>query len=382
MPVDLFAATDNSMSKAEKYLLVFWFLANLIIGLFIVRDFGVSYDEPDYYVYAQNTVDAYKSFFALAYSPTFGPHDLPNYGPAFIIFPELAIRFLKPVFPNLLAANVWHFSYFFLFQVGGLCIYSLARRWFQQWSAWGILLLYTSQPLLWGHAFINPKDIPFMVFFLLTVWSGFRLVDGSGVQNVDISLQFKQLRNLDRTKFSFPHFTVKESLPFLRSAQLILAGVLLGMTMSIRLLGPLPGLIVIFYLVFTLGQKSLAEIVAYLACATFTMLITWPYLWPNPIDHWMDSLVLMVNFPWPGRVLFNGQFYDAKKLPLSYLPTLINIQLTEPLIILIYLGLALLIFSMLRKRIKLDFFLVVIIGAILPLLSLILSRATMYDNFR
>ncbi len=57
------------MSKTEKYLLAFWFVANLIIGLFIVRDYGMSYDEPDYYLYAQKTVDAYKSFFALAYIP-------------------------------------------------------------------------------------------------------------------------------------------------------------------------------------------------------------------------------------------------------------------------------------------------------------------------
>lgn len=372
------------MSKAEKYLLAVWFVANLMIGLFIVHDFGVSYDEPDYYLYAQNTVDAYKSFFTLAYSPTFGPHDLPNYGPAFIIFPELVTRFLKPMFPNLLAANVWHFSYFFLFQLGGLCLYSLAKRWFEPWSAWGILLLYTSQPLLWGHAFINPKDIPFMVFSLFTLWSGFRLANSLGAENIDISFRSGEAQNrkLERIKRSVPRFSLKESFPFLRSPHLILAGILLGMTMSIRLLGPLPGLIVILYLAFTLRQKSIPVIAAYLICATVAMFITWPYLWPSPINHWMDSLVLMVNFPWPGRVLFNGQFYDAQELPLSYLPTLMNIQLTESLIILIYAGLVLLIFSILRKRVGLDILLVVLLGALLPLLSLVLSRATMYDNFR
>ena len=223
-----------------------------------------------------------------------------------------------------------------------------------------------------------------MVFFLFTLWSGFRLADSVGAENIDVSLGSRKVQNrkLERLKFSLPRFTLRESFPFLRSPQLILAGALLGMTMSIRLLGPLPGLIVILYLAFTLSQKSIPVIAAYLICATIAMFITWPYLWPSPIDHWMDSLVLMVNFPWPGRVLFNGQFYDAENLPISYLPTLINIQLTESLIILIYLGLALLIFFILRKSIKLDFFLVVLMGALLPLISLILSRATMYDNFR
>lgn len=363
------------MSKTEKITLTFWFIANLLIGLFIVRDFGMSYDEPEYYLYAQNSVDAYRSFFALAYSPVFGPHDLPNYGPAFILFPELAIRFLKLIFPNFFAADVWHFAYFLLFQLGGLFLYSLARRWFNSWSAWGILLLYTSQPLLWGHAFINPKDIPFMAFFLFTIWSGFRLADSLGAENIDVS--FPKIKSL-----SFPRFTVKESLPFLRSPQLLLAGALLGMTMSIRLLGPLPGLIVILYLAFTLRQKSLPVITAYLICATVVMFLTWPYLWPDPIGHWMDSLVLMVNFPWPGHVLFNGQFYESEGLPFSYLPTLLNIQLTETLLILLYLGFAALIFFIVRKRLKLDLFLILVIGALLPLIGLVLSRATMYDNFR
>jgi hypothetical protein len=363
------------MTKTEKSILALWFIMNLLIGAFIAHDYGISYDEPDYFLYAQNTVDAYKSLFALAYTPVFGPHDLPNYGPAFIIFPELAIRFLKLIFPNILAADVWHFSYFLLFQLGGLSLYALARRWFNSWSAWGVLLLYTSQPLLWGHAFINPKDIPFMVFCLITIWSGLRLADALGAQNRDASFHLSKNRPL-------PRFALKDSLPFLRSPQLILAGILFGLTMSIRLLGPLPGLIVILYLVLTMGESSLSIIAAYIICAGVTMFITWPALWPNPIGHWLDSLVLMVNFPWPGRVLFNGAYYDADKLPISYLPALLNIQLTEPLLILIYPGLAALIFFSLHKRIKLDLFLVLVIGALLPLTGLILSRATMYDNFR
>jgi hypothetical protein len=350
-------------------------ILNLLVGLLIVRDFGVSYDEPEYYQYAKNTVDAYKSFFALAYTPVFGPHDLPNYGPAFIIFPQLGIRALTLIFPDLPVAEFWHFSYFVLFQLGGLCLYSLARRWFQPWTATGILLLYATQPLLWGHAFINPKDIPFMVFCLFTIWSGFRLADSLVTRHLDTALQSPR-------NFSLPRFRVQESLPYLRSPQLVLAGILLGMTMSIRLLGPLPGLVVILYLAFTLREEWLSVTIAYLIVATVTMFFTWPYLWSDPIDHWMDSLVLMVNFPWPGRVLFNGQFYDPDGLPFYYLPTLLNAQLTETLLILIYAGLVMLVYRVLSKRIRLDLLLVLVIGGLVPLVALILARATMYDNFR
>lgn len=385
------------MNKTEQRLLLLWFLINIAIGLFIVHDFGISYDEPDYYLYGRNTVDAYKSFFAIVYIPEFGPNDLPNYGPAFIIFPELGVRILKLIFPNILTADVWHFSYFFAFQLGGLCLYSLARRWFSDWSAWGILLLYTSQPLLWGHAFMNPKDIPFLAFFLFTLWSGFRLADSLG--GVAIRISMPTIIGSVRTAITSTKRPIPENVPaihkhklepiklqeifsWFRYPSLILAGALLGMTMSIRLLGPLPGLIVILYLILTLRQKSRALIIAYLIIAGIIQFLTWPYLWQNPIDHWMDSLVLMAHFPWPAYVLFDGQFYRPNQLPVSYLPVLLNIQLTEPLLILMYAGFGVLIFCLLRKYTRLDLLLVLVIGGLLPLAGLIVARATMYDNFR
>jgi hypothetical protein len=216
-----------------------------------------------------------------------------------------------------------------------------------------------------------------MAFFLFSLWSGFRLADSLGAKNIAVSFGLPQIET-----FSLPRFKVKESLPYLRSPQLLLAGALLGLTMSIRLLGPWAGLIVILYLTFTLREKSLPVITAYLLCGIIVMFLTWPYLWPDPIGHWMDSLVLMVDFPWPGRVLFHGQYYDPESLPISYLPTLLHLQLTESLLLLIYFGLAILIFSLLRKRLPLDLFLALVIGTLLPLAGLILMRATMYDNFR
>lgn len=487
--------SSHSLNRTEKYILALWFLVNLCIGLWIVRDFGMSYDEPNYYLYAESTVDAYKSIFGLAYIPDFGLY--PNYGPAFIIFPELAIRILKVALPNISTVDVWHFSYFLIFQIGGLCLYSLARRWFSIWSAWSILLLYTFQPILWGHAFINPKDIPFMAFCLLTIWSGLRLTDSLGTQNTSISLQpmlkkiwssieeSKRQRFIKFLKFeaytflfiaivtlplksfikifiavlysSDPasslskwfhaiaanssdiplenyihkaqnlflriegvllltgafillfyftglcinasnnigqktaeanpkkqayYFTLKEVLFFFRFPQLIFAGILLGLTISIRVLGPLPGIIIILYLALTLRQKSIPAILAYLFYATLATFLTWPYLWTAPIAHFMESIVLMSNFPWSGHVLFNGHDYTTSNLPISYLPILMNIQLTEILLFLIYFGCIVLIWSILYKRVRLDLMLVVSVGALLPLAGLIISHASMYDNFR
>src|SRR4030042_2555058 len=90
----------------------------------------------------------------------------------------------------------------------------------------------------------------------------------------------------------------------------------------------------------------------------------------------------MSNYPWTGRVLYNGFFYQPDQLPISYLPLLFNIQLTEPMLMLMYLGFIALIRLFIHERVRLDLILVLMIGAILPLAGLIISRATMYDNFR
>ena len=492
--------TNHRLDRTERYLLAFWFITNICIGLFVVRNIGMSYDEPNYFLYAENTVNAYRSFFGLAYTPVFGPDDLPAYGPAFIVFPELVTRLFKLISLNIFAADIWHFSYFFIFQLGGLCLFSLARRWFSRWTAWGVLLLFTFQPILWGHAFINPKDIPFMAFFLFTLWSGFSMADSFGASDTDkllrpeldqnwisinadkhqrsikyfkietyiffafliISALIFPLRNLIAKLVTFLfssdpnalvgrwfhsiapqaastpvenyitraqkiflrieyiplliialimsvylmalsfaamksthlkpvkakgtdqtyHFRLADMYSAFKSKKLILAGFLLGMTISIRILGPLAGIIVILYLVINLRQKSLPIVFTYLVYAGITTFITWPYLWPNPIGRLVESIFLMSNFPWPGRTLFNGQLFEPDQHPISYLPVLLNIQLTESLLVLMYLGILLLIWLLFCKRLKMDLQLVLIIGAILPLIGLIASRATMYDNFR
>ena len=98
-----------------------------------------------------------------------------GHGPAFVTLVALVIKITQVVLPKVFVLDLWHFSYFITFQLTGLCLYWLTKRWFNKWTTWGILILFTTQPLLWGHAFINPKDIPFMFFFTLSIVSGFRL---------------------------------------------------------------------------------------------------------------------------------------------------------------------------------------------------------------
>jgi len=113
----------------------------------------------------------------------------------------------------------------------------------------------------------------------------------------------------------------------------------------------------------------------YAGIALAVMLITWPYLWPNPPARLIESLHVMSDYPWPGRVLFNGQYYHSYDLPRSYLPVLLAIQITEPIWPLFILS-----FALLRKNKYL--LIITILWFILPLAALIISRSPLYDNFR
>jgi 4-amino-4-deoxy-L-arabinose transferase-like glycosyltransferase len=163
--------------KKEQMLLVAWLVVNLVIGLWIVQDYGLSYDEPDFYRYADYSLDAYKSFFGQLFEPDYGFGNLQYYGPAFILIVNSIVKILYWIRVDISEIHVWHYAYFVAFQLTSLCLYGLAKRWFTHWTAWAILVLFISQPILWGHSFINPKDIPFMFFFTFSIWSGYRLVD-------------------------------------------------------------------------------------------------------------------------------------------------------------------------------------------------------------
>lgn len=152
-------------------------LINVVIGLIIVRDYGESFDEPDIRVYANTSIKAYSWLLGEGKFPDFGNENLNYYGPAYFMAQVFLARILKAIFPSWSLIDGWHFGYFLAFQVGILSLYFLSRKWLGQWAAMGTTVLFSTQPLLWGHAFINPKDISFMSFFLASVTLGFNMVD-------------------------------------------------------------------------------------------------------------------------------------------------------------------------------------------------------------
>jgi len=356
----------------------------------------------------------------------------------------------------------------------------------------GTTLLFSTQPLLWGHAFINPKDIPFLAFFLASVTVGIYMVDAlpapinpdashqpdkwsirrlqdewgrvsstkkkitsvliiiyllpiyfmiTGVTNQVVKVVITYLYNADKTSrlgswFSqhaihasnlpvgnyvhkaqalllhweilcvfagfvigflvflwiFPRYfwklvnegVIPSPKPILRhfiNPGVLAAGCVLGFTTSIRVAGPYAGIIVLVYAFYKSWRKAIHLLIPYTAIALLTSYLTWPYLWGDPVNHFIASITVMSHFPIHFSILFNGVRYLPNNLPVTFLPYLMAIQLTEVVPVLFLCGWVLSGWHLIKSR-QVEPFFLTIIWFILPLLGIIYNKSELYDNFR
>jgi hypothetical protein len=322
-------------------------IAPLIAGLLTVRDYGESWDEASKRSYADYALNAYQYLLHPQDLPLYGS-ELNYYGPAYFMLIALLARAITTLIPAWTVVTAWHFVYFLTFLAGVYILHLLSKRWMSEWAAFGVALLYCTQPLFWGHAFINPKDTPFATFFMASLYLGFKMVDA-------------QAQN---KKYLWA----------------ILAGLVLGLSTSFRILAPYAAILVTYYALRTTGRQSLSYLLTYAFAALVTTYITWPYLWADPVHRFLESLRVMSAFPFDQSVLFRGELYPAADLPISYVPTLLRLQLTEPLLILFAFGLIISINHFVNKdRSTLALF---IFWCLLPITGIIVSGNTLYDNFR
>ncbi|MBV6394671.1 MAG: hypothetical protein HFACDABA_00237 [Anaerolineales bacterium] len=303
-------------------------LALLLFGLFTFRDYGLSWDEPLFYEYGEALGYAYapanwfRADFDLNHAYGSSGDDHKNRGPAYLILARTPVHILQSL--GIDPPSAWHLVNFLTFLLGVYFVYRLSLRWMGEWAAFGAATLFATQPLLLGHAFINPKDIPFLVFFTGALLFGFEMVD--------------VLSNSSKNKKQ-------------KTSQVILASFFLGIATSIRVLAPLAGLLVLIYAAnrqpptanhqppTVNHQPPTLPLLAYALLSILFMLASWPYLWESPLKNFFEVFLFMSDNPTGLQVLFGGELYRAYELPRRYLPTLLAITLTEPVWPLFALGL-------------------------------------------
>ena len=458
----------KTLLRSERFPIILLMASALIIGLLTVRNYGESWDELKLYKYADNSLAAYSTWLHSGEIPIMGGY-FENYGPAFMMFSALTTQALSRLGFQWLDVDIHHLLYFLTFLLGIWSFYEICKRWMNSNAALGATLLFSSQPLLWGHAFINPKDTILLSLMLFSVHLGLKMHDSllgpqagsalktltsawtelpestrrrlvtatiiwliaililfggtplwhawmdssirataSGEETFLGSLILRVASNLHKVapeiyiqKFFVAFLQARAVLfwvstfallglywRYLPSALHVMgiilpASVAVGITSSIRIFGPLAGILVAQHAIRNTGKKSIIVLAIYAMLAVFIMYATWPYLWLDPIGHLVETVTIMSQHFWNGSVLFNGIEYAATDLPSAYMPVLLAIQLTEPIWLLSALGLAVTIYGFIKQREESrDLLALTLIWLILPLLTFIILRPTMFDNFR
>ncbi len=424
----------------KKFIPAFIFLTILLAGLLTFDDYGQSWDEDSLQKYAIKSLNAYSTW-REAGAVNLTRDDLAFYGPAYVMLVEWLAQNIKTSFH---ISDIRHLIYFITYFFGAWAFYSIAKRWLNQTAALGATLLFVTQPLLWGHAFINPKDTPFLSLFLISIAVGFKAFDSidsnlkldkplallttfwlvsvfglfiftqaihdyvaalvmsaqAGNTNL-ISLIAKNISGVSADVYTQRYFLLFlqiRTIFFLLSSLFLLflfyrlqpnilkiiliifpAAFFLGFATSTRILGPFAGLLITMYQLRTKGKQAVLPLTIYAILSLIFTYLTWPYLWMNPIAHFVESFREMSLYPWTGTVLFNGASYPITDLPYSYLPVLFGFQFSEAVWALVIVGVVLAVRGQETKREVFELFK---IWFLIPFLAFIVFKIALYDNFR
>lgn len=331
-------------------------IASMAIGMAIYQDFGISIDEV-----SQREIGRQTYAYAIGQNPGYINFALRDHGPGFewlYIFFEKALSLDN--FRDIFLMR--HLVTYMTFILSMFCGYLWAIRIFgNRWLATITLFSLIFSPTIFGHAFFNPKDVPAMSIFLVSLY------------------------------FTHRSFSVKKWQSFL------LLGIIVGFSCTVRLtnaviLAPIALFLAIDMVTGFLNKEPISKIFTHgltvLAGTALALYAFWPALWADPIAGLRYVFASNANYDWISEVQFSGTLIYSNNLPWSYIPTWMAITTPELFIILGLIGIALFITRLVSQgRI---YFLntayrgitLAAIAFFLPLIIVIRLNATLYDAWR
>lgn len=465
-----------------------WALGALVVlllvayGLATGGDYGISIDEPAHITYARQTLQLYQGQHVTGQTAV----DPRQHGPFYSLVAYLVGAWIAHLRGGWGLSDGMHFMYYLSFLLSAVFLWILLRRYVSGPSALIVTGAYFTQPVLLGHAFINPKDIPFLAFCLAGLSLGMAVLPGTsarrsngmtgaGVEHSspldapnrrlgrwpltrgltialiawtllaaalaalllrsDILLAALQgllaaafqgqaapplnavFRWLARNAGSAPlqAYQIKLavwvgaikwpgaaalglatllawSLPLWRPDHglrprwpsyvlAMAAGTTIGLATSIRAVGPLVLAPLIFVYALEFRKRSIPLALLLVGSTAAACVATWPYLWQTPIDHFLQALNVLTHFPWTGDILFAGHLFDQGTQPWYYIPELMGLQLTLPILLLAALGIYALAGRKLVGRRWIEI-VAVVVALWLPIAASLRPGSIVYNNFR
>ncbi len=286
-------------------------LLTILVVIATFADYGITWDEDVHNWYGVFVLDYYLSLFKDARCLNW--LNLYNYGAAFDTIAALLNRFSP-----FGTYETRHLLNGLIGVLGLIGCWKLGRTLGGPRAGFIGALFLILTPNYYGQMFNNPKDIPFAVGM---VWSIYYIV--------------RILPLLPRPKWSL----------------LVKLGVAAGLAMGVRV----GGLLVFCYLGVLLGGwilwravelRSLRAtsgeawtalwrvVLPTVVVAYPVMLLFWPWAQISPIENPLRALAFFSHETFPYRTLFAGKYFPATDLPWAYLPTYIVLALPEIVLVL------------------------------------------------
>lgn len=337
-------------------------LVMLIIMLFVAPQTGINGDDEFQYDYAQKLVSYYKSFGQDTAALYIEKGNMHNYGGLFDLVSGLANDVLghdvfdpgyhkvRHVLIALFGFSAMLFIALFVVQLAG-------------WEAGMVaLLLAFMSPRFFGHAMMNPKDIPFAAGFAIAAYYMVRL--------------FRDM----------PVFPWRPAL-----------GLVLGMAIAIATRAG--GLLLIAYLGLFAGidyllkygiggifkdlprtAKYAGVVVGISMSAYILAILSWPAALANPISHPLNALSEFSQLGIKIRLLFEGSNVMSDKVAWYY--PIVWIGKTIPLSVLLGSLGAILLLPLLLKKYQPLPYLLGIFAALFPVVYIIYKDSVLHDGWR
>lgn len=343
-------------ANLSKYFAPITFFIFLLIGLFIYKDYGISWDEE-----MQHKTGMVSYAYVFENNDELFNYGDKDYGVAF----ELPLIIVEKIFDLSENKDIYlmrHLVTHLLFLAGAWAMFLLLRLLFKNnmLSLIG-LLLYLLHPRIYADSFYNTKDIPFLTIYTICLYWSAKAFQTGKVKDV------------------------------------ILLALFTGLLINIRIMGIMHlGLLSFFYfidLIHGLVKKEkvisiVRNFFILLLVTIFTLYISWPYLWKNPVTNFVSAWNNMAHFRWGAEVFLNGKYIPGTELPWYYAPYWFAI--TTPILYLILGGFGIIcsIFFILKN--KFNYFLncpernlILALGTFcFPFLAVIYLHSVIYDAWR
>jgi glycosyltransferase involved in cell wall biosynthesis/tetratricopeptide (TPR) repeat protein len=341
------------------------FAISAIVLFFVMTSlsfqYGITGDDLDQKLYGEAVLKYYTSFgkdTSSLHLKVGNKENLYIYGGMFNMFSAAANKYIGGIDEYDMRHLFNSIAGFFAILFCGLLAKSIGN-WFTGFLA---LLLLAFWPQFFGQSMNNPKDIPFALGYIMTIYYLFKLV---------IELPKPQLRTWIMIAFGIA-FTIN-----IRVGGLILVGMMGAFVIGAYILSSEKRNVINHSKSFT---KIIRNMIIVSVCGFFGGLLFWPYALQAPLSNPFIALSEFTKFSFPIGLLFEGKMMTSLEVPWYYIPKWLLI--TTPLVI-IFSALSFgVLWFFARKKYDSTLSLLLIFATLFPWAYAVYSKSALYDGMR